>query len=127
VKVHELSGILSSAEWRKHLRIWGDPYLRRQIELAEQIRSMHVGGAGISCEPAPRSLAAQRRTMRDAYKAEILSKTGRKLTNADIWLAAHYTDKSVFYRWLAGKCDSEPIERVLREKPHLKPLSSHLP
>jgi hypothetical protein len=117
VKVHELLEILSSAKWREHLRIWGDPYLRRQIELAGQIRNMNVGGAEIS--RAPRSLVAERKAAVAAYKAEVLSKTGRKLTNADIWIAAHYTSKSVFYRWLAGKCESPSIERVLREKPHL--------
>jgi hypothetical protein len=130
MKMHELREILRSAGWREYESIFNDPHIRQQMELAQQIRNIEVGGAAISCAPgAPRSLAAERKAALDAYKAEVLSE-GRQLSNTDIWQAAHYRDKSVFYRWLAGKCDSEPIERVLREKPHLpppKPLPSHLP
>jgi hypothetical protein len=122
---------MRSAEWREIQRIWNDRYIRQQIELAEQVHNMNLGSAEVSRAPAPRSLAADRKAAVLAYKAEVLSKTGHKLKYADIWIAAHYKDKSVFYRWLAGKCESPSIERVLHEKPHLKPPSKppsgHLP
>jgi hypothetical protein len=119
--------VSNGLEW-----IWRDSYLRQQRELAEQICRMDVGGDALSRAPVsnwrvsmpPMSkagLAAKRRAALDAYKAEVLSKTGRKLKNVHIWQAARYKDKSIFYRWQRGECESESIERVLREKPHLKP------
>jgi hypothetical protein len=130
VKILELLQIKRWAKLDEHDRIWRDSGLRQQIELIQTMSRMEVGGSGISCAPTPRSLGADRKATVAAYKAEVLSKTGRRLNHADIWQAARYKDKSVFYRWLAGKCNSESIERVLREKPQLqpppKPLEGHL-
>jgi hypothetical protein len=61
----------------------------------------------------------RRRDRVKSYKTHVYEATKRRLTNADIWQQARYSDGTVFYRWLRAERESEPIETVLREKPHL--------
>jgi len=71
-------------------------------------------------------VAAKRRAMVDAYQAEVLRKTGKKLTRAAIWRAAGYRARSEFERWERNdsKYPNQEAHRrittVLTDKPHLK-------
>ncbi len=65
----------------------------------------------------------------DAYLAEVWEKTGRKITRKDFWGAASYKAPTEFQRWQRDDLRTTSaarrnFERILREKPHLKILSS---
>ena len=70
--------------------------------------------------------AMDRRAMVDAYIAEVLQKTEKVLTRADIWRAASYRSRSEFERW--ERNDSKRpnqgahrrFTKILADKPHLK-------
>jgi hypothetical protein len=47
VKIPELLQIMRSAEWREIQWMLNNPHIRAQMELAEQIRRMDMGRAGI--------------------------------------------------------------------------------
>jgi hypothetical protein len=69
--------------------------------------------------------AAERRNAVEAYMAEVLEKTGERITRADIWKAARYKTRTDFERWQrndpkATKSANERFTRLLREKPHLQ-------
>jgi hypothetical protein len=86
------------------------------VELAHILSARERHAAAAPAQPLPRKM---RKRAVARYKSEFEGTTGRRLTNVDIWTAAHYTDQSVFYRYLRGDVDSEAIDRVLRDKPHL--------
>lgn len=70
-------------------------------------------------------LAAERRNEVEAYIAEVLEKTGKRITRADIWKSAHYKTRAEFERWQrndpkATRAANERFTRLLKEKPHLK-------
>jgi hypothetical protein len=63
----------------------------------------------------------------NAYKAEVLEKTGVKIPAADIWKKAGYKTRSAFERWVRqdskrpNKTADQVFRRLLTEtKPHLK-------
>jgi len=66
-----------------------------------------------------------RRAKVDAYIAEVLRKTGREITRADIWKAADYKSRSEFERWerndskRPNKTAHCRFMQVLTQKPHL--------
>jgi hypothetical protein len=68
----------------------------------------------------------ERRAEVDAYIAEVLRKTGRQITRADIWRMAGYKSRAAFERWERNdvKRPSQRAHRlfnqILTEKPHLK-------
>jgi hypothetical protein len=67
-----------------------------------------------------------RRAAVDAYIAEVLQKTGKRITRKDIWSRVGYKRRTVFECW--ERCDpkrpnkvaDERFRAILREKPHLK-------
>jgi len=69
--------------------------------------------------------AAERRAAVEAYMAEVLEKTGKRITRADIWRSARYKTRTEFERWQrddpkATRTAGERFTRLLKEKPHLK-------
>jgi len=102
-----------------------------------------IQGRGIAEQPHPRSdsnnrraksrrptahedpVALERRKAVDAYIKEVLEKTGKRITRADIWKSARYKSRTEFERWQrndpkATKSANERFTRLLKEKPHLK-------
>jgi len=74
---------------------------------------------------AVESTGLEHRAKVDAYKAEVLRKTGRQITRADIWKAADYKSRSEFERWerndskRQNKTAHRRFMQVLTQKPHL--------
>ena len=66
-----------------------------------------------------RRLSEIRRRKVEEYVRRVRETTQGKFFNYEIALEAGYADGSVFYRYLRGERDSDAIERVLREKPHI--------
>ena len=71
------------------------------------------------------TLKDKRRTLVEAYIAEVLDITGKRLSKKDIWKAAGYTDATEFERWQRGdprttNAVCRNIERVITQKPHWK-------
>jgi hypothetical protein len=73
------------------------------------------------------TIGSDRRAAVDAYIAEVLAKTGRRITRTHIWRAAGYKSRTEFERWERDDPDrrnhaaNEAFNRILSEKPHLKP------
>jgi hypothetical protein len=70
--------------------------------------------------------AEERQAAVQAYRNEVLQKTGRRITKKDIWSAAGYTARTEFERWerndpRATQAAHQNFMRVLTKKPHLKP------
>ena len=66
-----------------------------------------------------------RRARVDAYIEEVLKRTGKKISRADIWRRAGYKFRTEFERWQRNdpKCTKSAdvnFRRILSEKPHLK-------
>jgi len=67
-----------------------------------------------------------RHKMVDAYIAEVLDKTGKRITRTAIWRKAGYKSRTEFERWQRqdpkrlNPSAADAFNRVLREKPHLK-------
>jgi hypothetical protein len=76
-------------------------------------------------QPEGDPVAAGRRRAVDDYIAEVLKKTGKRITRTDFWKAARYKTRTEFERWQRNdprttKTACERFARLLREKPHLK-------
>jgi hypothetical protein len=61
-----------------------------------------------------------------AYRAEVLQKTGKKITKKAIWERAGYKSRTEFERWERqdakhpNAAADEAFTKILRDKPHLK-------
>jgi hypothetical protein len=70
--------------------------------------------------------AASRRAAVEAYIAEVLRETGKRITRKDIWTRAGYKSRTEFERWersdpkRRNKSAGERFTRILQDKPHLK-------
>jgi hypothetical protein len=70
--------------------------------------------------------AASRRTAVEAYIAEVLRETGKRITRKDIWRRAGYKSRTEFERWersdpkRRNKSADERFTLILQDKPHLK-------
>jgi hypothetical protein len=66
-----------------------------------------------------------RRSEVDAYIAEVLEKTGKKITRKDIWQKAGYKSRTEFERWERqdtkhpNAAAAKNFSRILQDKPHL--------
>jgi hypothetical protein len=85
------------------------------------------GGSSKSpkAQPEEDPVAAQRRRAVDDYIAEVLEKTGKRITRTDFWKAARYRTRTEFERWQRNdprttRTANERFTRLLQEKPHLK-------
>ena len=69
--------------------------------------------------------AKERRRAVEAYRDEVLQKTGKRITFTQIWKAVGYKKPTEFERWLrcdpkrSNKSADERFRRILKEKPHL--------
>jgi hypothetical protein len=79
----------------------------------------------LRAQPEEDPVAAERRRAVDDYIAEVLKKTGKRITRTDFWKAARYKTRTEFERWQRNdprttRTANERFIRLLREKPHLK-------
>ena len=104
--------------------------LRRSDAWAEHLQDREAVATVASAHQATPTTAAKfdtaenRRHAVDAYIAEVLEKTGRTITRAELSRRAGYCGLSQFYRW--QRCDKkrskaadEKFADLLRRKPHL--------
>lgn len=83
------------------------------------------GAVGESEGTALSNIRKLRRDAIDAYIEEVKRKTGERITKTMIWEKAGYKDRRQFEGWQRGKAKhgsavDTAIQRVLRDKPHLK-------
>ena len=90
---------------------------RRAHWMAKALQTLHP--------PTMADEKNDRREAVDAYIEEVLKRTGKKISRADIWRCAGYKYRTEFERWQGNdrKCTKRAganFRRILREKPHLK-------
>jgi hypothetical protein len=116
--LNALSARLSNRpEWMK----WGSADMhgeQPQREPTSSVEQATVNGAKRKPE--------DHRAMVNTYIAEVLDKTGKRITRKDIWRKAGYKSRTEFERWerqdaaRPNRAAAEAFNRILREKPHLK-------
>ena len=93
---------------------------------AEQPQKETPSGVEQAAVLGAESKLEDRRAMVNAYIAEVLDKTGKRITRKDIWRKAGYNSRTEFERWerkdaaRPNRAAAEAFNRILREKPHLK-------
>ena len=70
-------------------------------------------------------VAVERRARVEAYRQDVLEKTGNRITRKEIWRKAGYESATEFQRWQRNDprttlTANRNFERILSEKPHLK-------
>jgi hypothetical protein len=104
--------VMKSAEWKKLAEAIVD-------EEARRYGTNSLAGAQGQNEK-------DRHAMVDAYLAEVLDRTGKRITRKDFWKAAGYSNATEFERWQrddpkANISAGQNFKRILETKPHLKP------